>query len=240
MSLIKHGDSLGNLLEQPDWTVNDNGRGLLEGTAVFKFNHNGNMGGSLPVSRLDKHPNDERLVCWDVDATFGKNEVATCSAKYVGIKNGTMTDPEWSISSSASEQSVMFHPKFNEFVAEAAGDKFKIRTDESGFFVSFGVRHPKVPAVEKFVSPAATLKVSYYTTSTEMWFPFAMKGQGQWINKPPFVPSYLDASVANLSWLLTGSSVMEYANIYKVDLDYTLSVLGKPHNKFLYSELGGR
>lgn len=237
-SIITHGTFGGQLLEQPDWTVNDNGRGLLEGTAVFKFSHSGNLSeSSLPAARLDTHPNDPRLVCWDVDATYGRNSIATCTAKYIGIKNGSMTDPEWSISGSASEQSVMFHPKFNQFVAEAAGDKFKIRTDDAGFFVSFGVKHPKVPAVEKFVSPAGTIKISYYTTETDKWFQYVLKGQGKWCTKPPYVPDYLDASVANLSWLLTGGSVLEYANIFKVDLDFTLSVLQKPHNLHLYDQL---
>jgi hypothetical protein len=237
-SFITHGNFGGRLLEQPDWSTSDNGRGLLEGTAIFKVNHGGSPATTaLPVARLDKHPTDERLVCWDVDATYGRNGIATVTGKYVGIKNGSMTDPEWSISSSASEQSVMFHPKFNQFVAEAAGDKFKIRTDDAGFFVSFGVRHPKVPAVEKFSAPSGSIKISYYTTETDKWFPYSFAGLGKWCKKPPFVPDYLDASVANLSWLLTGSSVLEYANIFKVDLDFTLSVLAKPHNVHLYDEL---
>lgn len=230
--------SFSGLVEQPDWNVSNNGRGLLEGQAVFKYAHGGQFGGPIPVARTSIHPNDARLTCWDVEVTFGRNGIAVCTAKYVGIENGIMTDPEWTLSGAASEQSIKFHPKFDTWVTEANKEKTKIRLDEQGYFVSFGPKHPSVPAVEQFVAPSGSCKVSYYTKSKENWQSKSIGGLGRWTKIPSFAPQFLDASKANLSWLLTSTSVNEYANIYKVDLDFTLSVLGKPHNIKMYDQLG--
>lgn len=224
--------------EQPDWSVSDNGRGLLEGVAIFKIPHTGLVSSTpIPVARLSIHPNDSRLTCWDVETTFGRNGIATCTAKYVGIK-GNNTDPEWTMSGTASEQSIRFHPKFDEWVALANKEKTKIRLDEQGYFVSFGPKHPKVPAVEQFVAPSGSCKVSFYTKSKEVWMSKSIGGLGKWVNIPSLAPAFLDASKSKLSWLLTSTSVTEYANIFKVDLDFTLSVLGKPHNIYMYEPLG--
>ena len=210
---------------------------MLEGVAIFKVNHSGSVATALPVARLDSHPNDSRLTCWDVETVYGRNGIAVCTAKYIGIKGGLTTDPEWTLSGQASEQSIRFHPKFDEWVAEAAGDRMKIRFDEQGYFVSFGPKHPKVPAVEQFVAPSGSCKVSFYTKSKEVWMPKSIGGLGKWTLIPSLAPAFLNASSAKLSWLLTGTSVTEYANIYKVDLDFTLSVLGKPHNIYMYEAL---
>jgi hypothetical protein len=236
MAYKQFGDVSG-LVEQPDWNITNNGRGLLEGVAIFKLSHSGQDAPNIPVARLSAHPNDSRLTCWDVETTYGKNGLATCTAKYVGIANGIMTDPEWTMSGAASEQSIRFHPKFDEWVAMANKEKTKIRLDEQGYFVSFGPKHPKVPAVEQFVAPSGSCKVSFYTKSKELWYKKSIGGLGKWTNIPSYGPSYLNASVAKLSWLLTSTSVNEYANIFKVDLDFTLSVLGKPHNVDMYEQL---
>lgn len=233
----KEFGNISGLVEQPDWSISDNGRGLLEGVAIFKTSHSGTPATSMPAARNSQHPNDSRLTCWDVEAVYGKNGICTCTAKYIGIKGGVMTDPEWSLSGQASEQSIRFHPKFDTWVGEAAADRTKIRLDEQGYFVSFGPKHPKVPAVEQFVAPSGSCKVSFYTKSKEIWMPKSIGGLGKWTTTPHYAPAYLNASSAKLSWLLTSTSVMEYANIFKVDLDYTLSVLGKPHNVDMYEKL---
>lgn len=233
--MIQHG-IFGGLLEQPDWSISDNGRGLLEGVAVFKVSHNGGPT-TIPVARNSKHPNDSNLTCWDVSTVYGRNGIATCTAKYIGIKSGMMTDPEWTMSGVASEQSIRFHPKFDSWVAQAGADRQKIRLDEQGYFVSFGPRHPKVPAVEQFVAPSGSCKVSFYTKSREIWMKHSIGGLGKWSAAPSFAPQYLNATAAKLSWLLTSTSVNEYANIFKVDLDWTLSVLGKPHNIDMYEKI---
>ena len=222
---------------QPDWEVTDNGRGLLEGGAKFVFEHElKGLDSDIPVVGTP-HPADGRLLCWDVQTTYGKARIGYAQAKYIGIANGSMTRPEVSLSGSASENSVKFHPKFKEWEAEAANDVQKIKRDENGYFVSFGPKHEKVPAIEQFVAPSGTCKVSYYCKSVAQWAPYAYSGLGKQCDKPPFAPDYLNAATANLSWLLTACSITEHGTIFKVELDYTLSTLGKPHNQYMYDKL---
>lgn len=227
--------TLGGL--QPDWEITDNGRGLLEGSAKFVFDH-ANKGNDSDIPKVGTpHPADGRLLCWDVQTVYGKARIGYANAKYIGIANGNMTRPEISLSGSASENSIKFHPDFKQWEAEANNDVQKIKRDENGYFVSFGPKHPKVPALEQFVTPAATCKVQYYCKSVTQWGPLAYHGLGKQCDKPPYAPDYFDASESNLSWLLTGVNVSEHGTIFKVELDLTLSVLEQPHNKYVYKKL---
>lgn len=241
---IEHGGvPKSNFGLQPDWEVTDNGRGLLEGSATFVFPHNNRSvhelgGGSTNVpQRGSPHPVDTRLLCWDVQTKYGKAKIGYAQAKYIGIANGFMTRPEFTVGGNASEQSIKFHPKFKEWEAEAANDVQKIKRDENGYFVSFGPLHPKVPAVEQFVAPTGNCKVQFYCKSTSLWRQFAFNGLGKQADTPSFGPDYLSASSFNLSWLLTGVNVTEHGTIFKVELDFTLSVLGKKHNEYIYDKL---
>jgi hypothetical protein len=223
---------------QPDWEITDNGRGLLEGNAKFVFEH-ANEGKDNDIPRMGTpHPADSRLFCWDVSTSYGKSLIGYATAKYIGISNGNMTLPEFTLSGNASEQSVKFHPKFSEWETEAANDVQKIKRDDNGYFVSFGPKHPKVPAIEQFVAPTGTCKVSFYCKSTATWSQFMFGGLGKQADTPSFGPNYLNASAMSLSWLLTGVSVSEHGTIFKVELDFTLSVLGKKHNEYMYEKLG--
>jgi hypothetical protein len=222
---------------QPDWEITDNGRGLLEGSAKFVFQHE-LKGNDSDIPKVGTpHPADDRLLCWDVQSTYGKARIGYANAKYIGIANGNMTKPEISLSGAASENSVKFHPKFAEWEAEANNDIQKIKRDDNGYFVSFGPKHPKVPAIEQFVTPTATCKVQYYCRSVAQWGPLAYDGLGKQCDIPPYAPEYFDASLSNLSWLLTGVNVSEHGTIFKVELDLTLSILDKPHNIYMYDKL---
>ena len=223
---------------QPDWEITDNGRGLLEGSAKFVFEH-ANQGKDTDIPKMGTpHPADGRLFCWDVSTSYGKSLIGYATAKYIGISNGNMTLPEFTLSGNASEQSVKFHPKFAEWEAEAANDVQKIKRDDNGYFVSFGPKHPKVPAIEQFVAPTGTCKVSFYCKTTATWSQFMFGGLGKQCDIPSYGPSYLNASSMSLSWLLTGVSVSEHGTIFKVELDFTLSVLAKKHNEYMYEKLG--
>lgn len=236
---IRHGTMPKTFLGlQPDWEITDNGRGLLEGSAKFVFEH-ANKGNDIDIPKVGTpHPADSRLLCWDVQTTYGKALIGYANAKYIGIANGNMTVPEFTLSGNASEQSIKFHPKFSEWEAEAANDVQKIKRDDNGYFVAFGPKHPKVPAIEQFVAPTGTCKVMFYCKSTSQWSQFMFGGMGKQADTPAYGPSYLNASAMNLSWLLTGVNVSEHGTIFKVELDFTLSVLGKKHNEYIYDKLG--
>ena len=124
---------------QPDWEITDNGRGLLEGSAKFVFEH-ALAGNDSDIPKVGTpHPADGRLLCWDVQTTYGKARIGYAQAKYIGIANGDMTRPEFSVSGSTGEQSIKFHPDFKQWEAEAQNDVQKIKRDENGYFVAFGL-----------------------------------------------------------------------------------------------------
>ncbi|NDB89151.1 MAG: hypothetical protein EB164_09675 [Thaumarchaeota archaeon] len=251
---IAHGYK-GINLPQPDWSIQDNGRGLLEGNAKIFFTHSKNVVPSgLPV-RGSSHPYDSRLHCHTSNMTLQKNGIGYCEAQYIGIKEGDTTVPEWTLSANTSDLSIQLHKSFNDWCVEGGlimkpdgnyntsgiksgknGYKM-VEVDENGKFERFGLSHPKVKGVETFSVPQGNCKVSFYCKNKEQWYAFSVGGLAKWCTKPPFVPDFLDASSANLSWLLNGSSVTEYGNIYKVELDFLLSILGEPVNPYVYQKL---
>ena len=240
-------------LPQPDWSVTDNGRGLLEGTAKIFFTHKSNETPSGLPTRGSAHPYDSRLQCHTSNTTFQRNGIGYCEAQYIGIKNGEMTEPEWTLSANTSDQPIELHKDFEKWINEGGltrntqgnfsgqvvirDGRKTIELDDSGNFKSFGLGHAKVPAIENFSVPQGNCKVSFYCKNKEVWFKLSVGGLAKWCNKPPYAPDFLDASPANLSWLLNGSSVTEYGNIYKIEVDLILSILGKPINPWIYSKL---
>lgn len=229
-------------LPQPEWSVTDNGRGLLEGTGKIYFDQDNKYPEFAP-QRGDSHPNDERLRCYQTEVTFNRNKMGYIESKYVGIADGDMTDIEWTLSGSTQDVSIRFHPDFDDWCSDAGWSGFPSTSydntmlilDNSGHFKAFGPDHPKVPDVEQFSVPAGNCKISYYTKSMD-WVDYAF-GLGKQIGTPPHAPYFLSASDKGLSWLLTATSASQYGTIFKVELDFTLSVLGEPFNKYIYDEL---
>ncbi len=255
---------VGGQLPQPDWTMSDNGRLLLEGTAKiwFEAGSSGVAPDNLPKMG-DRHPYDARLQAHSSDITISRNGIGYCEAKYIGIKSGSITDPEWTLSGSTSDVSIKFHPNFEKFCNDAGWSSYvknpdnskktttdKIVFNSDGTFKAFGPLHPTVPAIETFTTSSGSLKMTYYCNNFSGWTKYSIGGLNKWTYQPPYVPSFFNVAgigfptpapagtpPKGMSWLLTGTSVTPYGNIYKVELDFTLSTLERPFNKYIYSQL---
>jgi hypothetical protein len=248
---------------QPDWNVTDDGRGLLSGTLKFFYNHKtGKPAGDVITSvpkRGDRHPYDERLVCKDVQTSFGSNNIGYCDANYVGISQ----DPsgvEWSLSCPTEEQSIALHPRFvipvgkegawghlikigadgvpqwnTEMVKPVDGDIYK--TFES-FVVGEKTINADLVGVESYKVSRPSLSITLHTANKQMLFE-AIRNVGKQYILPPFAPDWADASRDKRTWLFSSLSVTEYAGIYKLDTEYVLSGIGsdnkgKPWNILIY------
>jgi len=245
-NFIVHGTTSSNL-PQPDWTMSDNGRLLLEGTAKIFFNSKNGQGDydNLPVMGT-VHPYDARLQCYQSDITISRDGIGYCEAKYVGIKSGSITDPDWSLSGATQDTSIKFHPEFERWCNQAGWSSLE-KVDPAGInhyaitlnpsngeFKSFGVAHPEVPGVEQFVVPTGNLKINFYTDNAATWGGFKL---GSWLDQPPYCPTFLNYSGSGLNWLVNGLSVSQFGHLYKVEADLILSTLGKPVNKYMYDQM---
>jgi hypothetical protein len=247
-SYVQRYGNPSNGLPQPEWTVHDNGYGLLEGSLKMFYNHTDSIPNGIP-KKGTPHPHDSRLHAYDISTTIGKNYVAYVEAKYIGIAHGNTTDAEWSISGTTSDENIRFNPNFPKFCAEAVppyteGENYEQTTqakttgvilDADGLFQKFAPKHKTVPAVEQFVSPACTCEITFYTKDITI-ATWAVSGRlGSWCNTIPYAPSFMTAN-GTVNWLITSASTTPYGDIYKCSWTFTLSTLGKPHNKFMYSE----
>ena len=246
---------------QPEWNVTDDGRGLLTGTLKLFFSQK--TGATFEVEgipkRGDRHPFDERLVCKDVQTSIGSNNICYCDANYVGLAQ----DPsgvEWSLSCPTEETSITLHPKFvivdgkegawghlkelsedgyptwNYDMVKAAKDFEK--TFE-GFATSKETIAKDLVGVESYKVPRPTMSITLHTADKNL-LTSSIQNVGKQYLKPPFGPDWADTSNVNRTWLFTSLSVTEYAGIYKLETEYTLSGFGsdgkgKIWNKLIYS-----
>lgn len=251
----------------PDWTVTDDGLGLLTGTLKFFYDYTTGKaveGGLAVPARGDRHPYDERLVCHDVKTTYGSNDIAYCDANYVGLKQ----DPsgiEYTLNCPTEEDPIQLHPKFNlekdkegsfkaiEKMAESPDWKTRYNTkvcktkDNKGDeFVAFAVSPDNVTndlvGVKSYKVPRPTMSVTFHTANQTIMFD-CVRSVGKQFKKVPYGPDWSDVSKENRSWLFTSVSVTEYAGIFKCQTEYMLSGMGtdgkgKPWNKLIYEEGG--
>ena len=239
--------SVGAGLAQPGFNINTDGRGLLEGTAIMIYQVDPTLP-RLPnvPQRGSPHPTDSRLKCYKVDSSFSNNGECRVTASYIGLEKDP-TDPQLEITGSTSETSIVFHPYFADIAiksrgraatggAKAVPPKYHsyVETDDQGNFVRFkiGVTPEDLGGVEAYLTPKATVRLTYYTGATGS-VKDAQSGLGRANKKPGNFPNgLLGDTPAN--WLLTSCSVSEYGNVFKISEEYMLSESGKAWNKWIY------
>lgn len=248
--VISHG-SQGDNIPLPDWSISNDGKGLLESSVKIYYTNNTNEGGQMSnvPTRGQSHPYDGRLKCHKVSFTQGRNNIGYAQADYIGLAQDP-TVGEWEISGSTSEQSMIFHPDFKTMAIVTEGTvgssgvggtptKWKpwITVDkETNEFERFNILSPKdtdMAGVESYLTASATARVTYYTANGS--------AVGQVINGMATyasVPHGATNMPSNLSgggnWLMTGGSVSQYGSLYKIQTEWKASTNKKPWNKFIY------
>lgn len=109
---------------QVDWTVTDNGKGLLSGTLKYFYEvSTGNAIDQTYIQTLpiqgEVHPYDNRLICNDCTLTVGANDIGYCDANYIGTQSDPC-DVEFKLSCPTEEDPIQVHPSFS-LPADAQG-----------------------------------------------------------------------------------------------------------------------
>jgi hypothetical protein len=237
---VEHGTT--NAVGQPDFSISDDGRGLLQGSFKWYYHHASGMP-PLP-GRGSTHPMNTGLGCIKAEAQYGMNNSCVVTADYIGIR----TDPtfaECEVSSTTGETSMVFHPRFAEMAIATPATKtnpnYKFKdwidtvNNNGKDFERFNIATApaNMGGVESFLTPRATVRVSFYTKGGA-----AARLMGN-IGKTASQPLYANGPMpTGGNFLLTGVSVTPYGNIYKVSAEWTQSELGKTWNKEIYKEFG--
>ena len=247
---------------QPEWNVNDDGRGLLTGTLKLFYDHetgkpiDNELISGLP-QRGERHPFDERLVCQDVQTSFGSNNIGYCDASYVGLKQ----DPsgvEWNLSCPTEEEPIETHPMFVK--PESEQGSFKViksynkatpvwnsaLVDFQGDFSQEFKRFKLCPenvktdlfGIESYKVSRPSMSVTLHTANKEI-LDLAILNVGKQYPSVPYGPTWSDVSKIGRSWLFTSLNVSEYATIFKLECEFMLSGIGsdgkgKTWNKLVY------
>lgn len=231
---------------QPDWSMNVDGRGLLEGNFKRHYPNNTSIAGAAP-QKGDAHPMDKRLTCYKSSASFGKMGQLFVTAEYIGLAKDP-TEAEWELSSTTSSSSIVFHPRFPEMAMEikpsASNPNYKFYK-----YVDHDPSNPKVfvrfncatapydlGGVESYLVPKGTVKASFYTGKKAMVAEI-LSNLGHTSSSPMFVPTEVLATTGG-NYLLTNASVSEYGNVYKVSMEWMLSEHGTPWNPLIYEAYG--
>jgi hypothetical protein len=187
-----------------------------------------------------------------VDASFNNLGECRVTASYIGLEKDP-TDPMVEITGSTSETSIVFHPRFPEIAIKKRGSTptggqkatlpvyhSYVETDDQGNFVRFkiGVTPENLGGVEAYLTPKATVRVTYYTGNSSA-VGQASDGLGRANAKPGSTSSSLLGASTKANWLLTSCGVSEYGNVFKVSEEYMLSESGVPWNKWIYGDTGG-
>lgn len=239
--------SVPNKTPQPDWTITDDGRGVLESSVRFYFENKANRVPSGLPKKGEAHPADSRLKCYKVSYTQNKNEYGYAQADYIGLEAGNQSAGEWEVTSSTSETSIIFHPDFEALAMEEKGTagsngqggsptKWKnyVKTDEKNEFEAFTVDAPDdLAGIEAYLTPQTVCRVTFHTTQASL-VGGVMRGLGKTRSTPYGVPNVPSSGSGN--WLLTNASASEYGNIYRIQTEWTLSTRNKPWNEKIYKQ----
>lgn len=264
---ITKGNSLGYLVLQPGWTIENDGYGLLTCRASYIKSHGndagtqsgtGQYGLAAAPKRGDPFEKDGRLTCHRASSALNSNGLLVVSAEYVGIASGNMTTPEVSGRGATSTEPIASHPAFTNKIggtkdAPLNGAVF----NDSGAFKEFADAEYKKYGVKSYldasfsinghfytadITVAKTLKESIGTTSSD----------GQWkniqlIGKLNALANPVNPTWASIAWsaldespqlLLNSMSVEDYGSLFKVGFDVIVSADGWDTDIYPYSAVG--
>lgn len=232
---------------QPDWTMNIDGRGLLEGTFKKHYPSNMSIGGAAP-QKGSKHPMDGRMICYKSSAQFDRMGRCLVTAEYIGLAKDP-TEAEWEITSTTGSESVVFHPNFpkiamSELPTPKNNYNYKyntaiVETDPSNpkTFVKFKITAPySLAGVDSYLQPKGVVRSTFYTANKSLVAKI-LGNIAHTAGSPLYVPSSVLPSNGG-NYLLTNASISEYGTVYKVSTEWTQSSHGEPWNTFLYQAYG--
>jgi hypothetical protein len=215
---------------QPDWMIENDGYGLLTSRITFKCDADN-------VSSRPKagaaHPADDRLKCFKSSYVVNASNIATITAEYIGIDEGTYTKMQISGDVALNTASIELHPKFNTGNVGETGkplkdlgwdDAAKEFSGSNADAIKYGLA-----GVKSFYSPDIQISGQFYTNNTEV-VTITQKMVGKTFDKIPNVADYLVPAIGvsiskyhDRFCLVTGMSYENYNTVYKVKFTFRLA-----------------
>lgn len=242
-------------IRQPDFSVTNDGRGLIE-ASVRSYHRTNTASPRIPSTvpkKGEKHPTITELICYKTSFTFQRNNIGYCQADYIGLQKDP-TEGDWEISSSSSDQPIIFHPNFESWAVKQKGEvaasgevakptiwqPWVLTTDDKPpQFKTFKdtTKFDKIhnfQGIESYIVPSIVVRVTFYTAKFNI-VGTIIAGLGKTRASPYQAPESLKVSDGR-NWLLTSASANQYGTIYRVQTEWTLSSGKSPHNKYIYPD----
>lgn len=224
----------------PDWSVTDDGKGLLTGTMRFFWNAPSNKPRTSIVKAGDSHPKLPELLCNAVQTTLTANDISYVEASYVGLAQ----DPAgvtWAINTPTEDEPIESHPDFakidkgwgmvtkegyNPLNNQPYWNSKNVIVSTDGRFEGFKYNDHNIErgfvGVTSFKFPRATASLTFFTANLEL----VQQAQNSLrkIASIPFVDIPTPTLDGTYNWLVTNVSVSPFSDtIFQVQVEYLLS-----------------
>ncbi len=227
--LIRKG-SVSKLELQPDYTIEQDGFGLLTSRLTFRGDASG-IGASIPKSG-DAHPVDGRLKCHKSTYTINKSGLATVFSDFVGIETGDRTRIQIKGDIVTSTQPIQVHKNFvKELKALGWSSQSQSFPETNAKAVESGM-----VGIRAFLSADSQITATYYTSlKSEVNDGVNMVGK-TFLKMAGMEDVVLPSGNQSISAfhdrfaMLTGLSYEKFAHLYKVNFSIRISP-GGYHNK---------
>lgn len=214
---------------QPDWTIEQDGFGLLTSRLTFRCEST-QVAGLAPKLEA-AHPEDGRLKCHRSSWTINKSGLATVTSDYVGIETGDRTKIQIKGDITTSTQPIQVHKDFLKSLKEKGWDtssqSFPETKQQAVQFALVGIR--------AFLTAESQITATYYTSQkAEVQQGVQMVGK-TFAKMAGMEDVVLPEGNQRMSpyhdrhAMLTGLSYEKFAHLYKINFTIRMSP-GGYHN----------
>jgi hypothetical protein len=227
--LIKKG-SVSGLELQPDWTIEQDGFGLL--TSRLTFRCDADKAANLAPKSGEAHKEDGRLKCHKSTWTINKSGLATVFSDYVGIETGDRTRIQIKGDIVTSTQPIQVHKDFLKVLKDLGWNSQSQTFPDTN---AKAVQNAMV-GIRSFLSADSSITATYYTSlKSEVNDGVNMVGK-TFLKMAGMEDVVLPSGNQGISAfhdrfaMLTGLSYEKFAHLYKVNFSIRISP-GGYHNK---------
>lgn len=262
---VTKGDSLRSLVLQPNWTIENDGFGLLTCTATYIKSHGNDAGtqsgdGATVLSAAPARGNtfgkDARLVCHRSSSSVNSNGLQVVTAEYIGIAEGNMTKPQVSGRGATTTEPISTFPTFSTKIGGKKGSELNgAAFNDDGSFKAFADPEYRKYGVRSYYAPTFGITGFFYTNDSNVAKALfdsscTSSSDGQWKNYQLVVGLNAlggNGKVTMGAWsapdespqlLLNGVSIEYYGTLMKVSYDILFSADGFDTDIYPYATQG--
>jgi hypothetical protein len=227
---------------QPNYSVEFDGYGLITGRATFVCT--ASAAKARTPKRGDVFPGSEkRLYCHRASYTINSNKLATITAEYCGIENGTQTKMVLRGDTGLSTESIKSHKDFKTVLQSKGWDIPKQMFVEAASGSNSSADDYKLTGIKSYVRANIQIQGSFYTSNKELLTYYiasvgktfsSIKDADFSIYNGCFVSD--DKRYFTQPGMVTNVSHEEFGNLYKVNVSFRIAQ-GGWHN-LIYKSAG--